>query len=231
MTRSVGTGARLRSRPQLSDEVADHVRELIMSGRVRPGEFLRLDQLAAELGVSVTPVREALAALRGEDMVDLEPSRGYVVVPLSRKDIEDVFRLQADLAGEHAVRAADRMSRDLLNQLTGIQRELSKALRAVDTPEVERLEFEFHRTINHTADSRKLSWFLRSATRYLPQHFYSSDPGWRTSVRRDHNAILKALREGEHESVRQAMVQHVTEGGRRLITHLENTGMWDADAE
>ena len=226
MARSHRRGS-LRSRSQLSDEVADHVRELIMSGRVRAGEFLRLDKLAAELGVSVTPVREALAALRGEDMVDLEPSRGYVVTPFSRQDIEDVFGVQADLAGELAVRASARMSAEVLDELAEIQSTLNAAVRSVDIPEVERAEFEFHRLINRMAESRKLSWLLKNATRYLPQHFYSGDAGWRRSVRRDHNAILKALRAEEAEAVREPMVQHVTDGGRRLVKHLEKTGVWE----
>lgn len=228
MTRT-GPQRRLSSRSQLSDEVADHVRELIMSGKVRPGEFLRLDQLAADLGVSVTPVREALAGLRGEDMVELEPSRGYVVAPLSRQDVDDVFGLQAELAGELAARAAARTTPEALEEMQRADKALAEALRAVDTAEVERLEYDFHRLINQTADSRKLSWFLRSATRYLPQHFYSREPGWRRSVRRDHSAILKALRAGDAEAARTAMQQHVTEGGRRLRAHLEEIGFWERE--
>ena len=71
-------------REQLSDEVASHLRAGIMSGALRPGTFIRLDETAAELGVSITPVREALRTLRGEGMVQLEPHRGHVVVPLTR---------------------------------------------------------------------------------------------------------------------------------------------------
>lgn len=67
---------RLTQRPQLSEEVADHVRTRIMSGQVRPGDFVRLDETAASLGVSVTPVREALLTLRGEGLVDLVPGAG-----------------------------------------------------------------------------------------------------------------------------------------------------------
>ncbi len=87
---------KIRRRPQLSDDVAAHVRNLIMSGGVRPGDFVRLDETAAELGVSVTPVREALLTLRGEGLVELVPHRGYVVSPLDRSDIDDIFWLQAD---------------------------------------------------------------------------------------------------------------------------------------
>ncbi|WP_438941779.1 GntR family transcriptional regulator, partial [Mycobacterium intracellulare] len=72
-------------RAQLSDEVAGHLRASIMSGTLRPGTFIRLDETAAQLGVSVTPVREALLKLRGEGMVQLEPHRGHVVLPLTRQ--------------------------------------------------------------------------------------------------------------------------------------------------
>lgn len=89
-------------RAQLSDEVAGHLRAAIMSGTLRPGTFIRLDETAAELGVSVTPVREALLKLRGEGMVQLEPHRGHVVLPLTRQDIEDIFWLQATIAKELA---------------------------------------------------------------------------------------------------------------------------------
>ena len=58
-------------RPQLSEEVATYLRQRVMSGQVRPGEYLRLEHVAEELGISVTPVREALVALRGEGFVQL----------------------------------------------------------------------------------------------------------------------------------------------------------------
>ena len=63
-------------RPQLSEEIAAYLREAVMSGQLRPGEFIRLDSVAQQLGTSVTPVREALVLLRGEGMVRLIPRRG-----------------------------------------------------------------------------------------------------------------------------------------------------------
>ena len=79
-TRSAGAVRR----EQLSDEVAARLRGEIMTGALRPDSFIRLDETAARLGVSITPVREALRTLRGEGMVELEPHRGHRVVPLSR---------------------------------------------------------------------------------------------------------------------------------------------------
>ena len=114
----------LRRRPQLSEDVANHVRNLIMSGSVRPGEFVRLDETAADLGVSVTPVREALVALRGEGMVELVPHRGYLVSPLSRQDIEDIFWLQGQIAVKLALRAMDSITADQLAELTELNADL-----------------------------------------------------------------------------------------------------------
>lgn len=217
----------LNSRPQLSEEVAVHIRDLIMEGKVRPGERLRLEELAAQLGVSITPVREALLTLRGEDMVELQPRRGYVVAPLSRQDIEDVFALQANLAGELAARAARRTSEDHLTELNGLQEALREAAAQAWLPELERLEFTFHRLINRVTESRKLARFLHAATRYTPHRFYASDPAWRANMVSDHRALLDALAARDAQAARAAMERHFTDGAQRLIKHLDDVGMWD----
>src|SRR5258707_15545389 len=88
-----------------------------MSGALRPGPFIRLDETAAQLGVSITPVREALRTLRGEGMVRLEPHRGHVVSPLTRGDIEDIFWLQAVIAGQLARSVTERITDDEIDEL------------------------------------------------------------------------------------------------------------------
>lgn len=72
----MGGGDVLPRRPQLSEEIATRIRDMIMSGTLRPGEFIRLDAVAQQLGTSVTPVREALMLLRGEDMRSPGERRG-----------------------------------------------------------------------------------------------------------------------------------------------------------
>jgi DNA-binding GntR family transcriptional regulator len=104
-------------REQLSDEVAARLRADIMTGTLRPGTFIRLDETAAALGVSITPVREALPTLRGEGMVQLEPHRGHVVVPLTRGDIADICWLQATIAKELAATTAERITDAQIEEL------------------------------------------------------------------------------------------------------------------
>src|SRR5277367_4157916 len=136
-------------RAQLSDEVAGHLRAAIMSGRLRPGTFIRLDETAAELGVSVTPVREALLKLRGEGMVRLEPHRGHVVLPLSRQDIEDIFWLQATIVRELAATAAKQITDGEIDDLERIADTMAAAVAAADTEAIAATEFGFHRAFNH----------------------------------------------------------------------------------
>ena len=99
------------ARPQLSEDVARYVRSRIFDGTYAAGEYMRLDQLAAELGISVTPVREALFNLRAEGLLVQQPRRGFMVLPVTGRDIADVSEVQAHIGGELAARAADEHHR------------------------------------------------------------------------------------------------------------------------
>lgn len=220
-------GKTLRRRPQLSDDVAVHVRNLIMSGGVRPGDFIRLDETAAELGVSVTPVREALLTLRGEGLVELVPHRGYVVAPLSREDIHDLFWLQGQIAEELAIRATKAVTPEALEELARINERLRSAVADSDAARIEDLEFKFHRVLNHLANASKLSWFLLSATRYTPAHFYSSDPEWGQSAVESHIRLIAAMAEKKADVVGAENKAHFIDGAHRLVAHLDEIGIWD----
>ncbi|HEY3683656.1 MAG TPA: GntR family transcriptional regulator [Streptosporangiaceae bacterium] len=220
---------RSRRRPQLSDEVSSYVRDLIMSGEVRQGEFLRLEHIADELGVSVTPVREAMLSLRGEGFVNLEARRGFTVAPLSRQDVEDLFRVQADVAAELTARASERSSAEVVEKLADLQERLEKAAKRKAADEVEELNFAFHRTINLTADSAKLAWILGTVVRYAPRRFFATIHGWQDASVGEHHTIIEALRESDAEKARATMHQHITHAGELLVTHLAGRGMWDDD--
>lgn len=213
-------------RPQLSDEVAADLRSQIMSGQIRPGDRVRLEEVGERLGVSITPVREALMTLRGEGMVELEPRRGFVVAPLSAQDIVDVFTLQGDIAGELAARVATRITPAQLADLSTVDAALQRASRGRRLEEIERLEFEFHRLVNRLAEARKLSWFLQTATRYTPARFLSSNAGWRSKMRTDHAGLLAAFAAEDAEAARVAMRRHFTDGAERLVKHLDRLGLW-----
>lgn len=213
-------------RAQLSDEVAGHLRTAIMSGALRPGTFIRLDETAAKLGVSVTPVREALLKLRGEGMVQLEPHRGHVVLPLTRQDIDDIFWLQATIAKELAATAAQHITDAEIDDLERITEALAAAVAAADTEAIAATEFGFHRAFNQATGRIKLAWFLLHVARYMPLMVYAADPEWGAAAVDNHRELIAALRRRDTAAVVEHTHWQFTDGARRLTETLDHSGIW-----
>ncbi|WP_072802857.1 GntR family transcriptional regulator [Rhodococcoides yunnanense] len=216
----------LRRRPQLSEEVAGHIRRQIMSGALRPGSFVRMDETAAELGVSATPVREALVSLRGEGLVEQVPHRGYRVGELDRGDIDDIFWLQGTIASKLARRAARIITSTQIEHLAGLNSCLRDAVVRADPEAIESCEFEFHRFINKIAGGTKLAWFLFGAIRYTPARLYASDPTWGEESVRSHDVLIAAFGRRDLDAVGEQMRRQFVDGAERLIAHLERVGLW-----
>ncbi|MAU84277.1 GntR family transcriptional regulator [Gordonia sp. Z-3] len=221
------TSPRLRRRPQLSEEVAAHLREQIMTATLRPGDYVRMDETAERLGVSVTPVREALLTLRGEGMVNLAPHRGYIVAELSRTDVEDLFWLQGEIAVKLALRTADAITPEQIADLEWHNQQLRSALTSGDGSQVASAEFDFHRVHNLIASGGKLAWFLLSATRYTPAQLYATDPEWGEVAVDSHAKLIEAYRSGDRTQVVEQTRRQFVDGAARLTRHLEATGIWD----
>jgi DNA-binding GntR family transcriptional regulator len=214
-------------RAQLSDEVAGRLRAAIMSGTLRPGTFIRLDETAAELGVSVTPVREALLKLRGEGMVQLEPHRGHVVLPLTRQDIQDIFWLQATIAKELAAAATDHITDGEIDELDRINNALEAAVGSSEADTIAGIEFAFHRAFNQASGRTKLAWFLLNAARYMPVLVYAADPEWGVAVVDNHRQLIAALRRRDAPAVIEQTVWQFTDAAQRLTGMLDRTGIFD----
>ncbi len=221
--------SRDRGRTQLPEEVASYVRELIISGAVRPGEFLRLEPIAEAVGVSNTPVREGLLALRSEGFVRLVPRRGFIVAPFTQQDIRDLFWAQAQLAGELAARAAKRITPDQIARLEQNLAQYQKAADRDDKQAIADLGHYFHREVNLAADSTRLALLLGSVVRQLPNRFYATIEGQVEHTVADHPVVLEVLRKGDARKARSVMQQHILEGADRLIDTLEQRGLWTPD--
>ena len=219
------------ARPQLSEDVARYVRRRIFDGTYSAGEYVRLDQLAAELGISVTPVREALFELRAEGLLAQLPRRGFVVLPVTGRDLADVANLQAHVGGELAARAADNIDDDQLRELKDIQAELEEAYAGNDIERTVRLNHDFHRAINMAADSPKLAQMMSQITRYAPESVFPVIAGWPAQSIKDHRRVLSALAKHDGELARKAMSDHLAAGAAPLIDHLVEHGVVDSDDE
>ncbi|BBZ07042.1 GntR family transcriptional regulator [Mycolicibacterium doricum] len=213
------------ARPQLSEDVARFVRRRIFDGTYPAGGYIGLEQLASELGISVTPVREALFELRAEGLLAQQPRRGFVVLPVTGRDIADVSNVQAYVGGELAARAAQNISDDQVRALSAIQDALEDAYRRDDGEAAVRLNHEFHRAINVAADSPKLAQMMSLITRYAPESVFPTIESWPAESMRHHRQLLTALAEHDDALARTAMSEHLASGAGPLIEHLKTRGV------
>jgi DNA-binding GntR family transcriptional regulator len=209
---------------RLSDMAAVHVRELIVSGRLRAGEFIRPETVAEDLGISATPAREGLLQLQTEGFLTVEPRRGFTVTALSSEDVRDIYDAQALLGGELTARAARVIGPDVVDELERIQADLEKAAADRDFEGVERLNHRFHETIYRLAGSRKIRWLIKNTLAYAPRKFFAAVEGWPEASAQDHRAIIEHLRVNDVDQARDAMAHHIRKAGMLLAEHLAAQG-------
>jgi DNA-binding GntR family transcriptional regulator len=212
------------ARTQLAEDVARIVRKRVFDGTYAAGTYVRLDQLAADLGISVTPVREALFELKAEGLLAQQPHRGFVVLPVTGRDLTDVSDVQAYIGGELAARAAANISDEQLRELQQIQSDLEEAY-ADDDERAVRLNHEFHRAINVASDSPKLAQLMSQITRYAPEAVFPIIAGWPEKSNKHHRRLLDALEKRDENLARTAMSEHLAAGAKPLIDHLTERGV------
>ena len=159
-------------------------------------------------------------------MVQLEPHRGHVVLPLSRADIEDIFWLQATIAKELAATAAERITDAEIDELERLNDNLASAVGDRDPDQVASAEFAFHRAFNHAPGRIKLAWFLLHVARYLPPLIYAGDPQWGAAAVANHRELIAALRRRDVGAVVRLTSSQFTDGAQRLTARLDEIGLW-----
>jgi DNA-binding GntR family transcriptional regulator len=218
-------------RSHLRDLAAQEIRRLIISGEAPADTRLRLHELADHVGMSITPVREALLVLAQEGWVVQEPHRGFSVARVRRQDIADLMDLHVYLYAQMARRAAGRITPEILAELRGIDAEM-RATSPSDARTIEEYNHRLHAEVNAVADAPRLSWFAHSSL-VLPGGFgWAAVPGWLEQTLEGHDALLDALEAGDEEAAATAMRTHHQRAAELLERHLQTTGLFaHEDAE
>jgi DNA-binding GntR family transcriptional regulator len=199
------------------------IREAIIDGRLPPGQRLKEEELARELGISRTPVREALLILQTEGLVDAEPNRGAVVRSHDAGDLEDLYQLRALLEGYAARRAAANVTEATIADLSA-SCERFEALIDGDVQELVKENLFFHSTILDTARSRRVAEQIRKVIElplvYRSYIWYSVDQ--RRISAHYHRQITKALESRDGERAELVMKEHVFEARDVLVSHVRD---------
>lgn len=215
----------------LSEAVATYLREQIISGELKRGEFVRIEAIGKALKVSTTPVREGLLLLQNESFVRLIPRRGFMVNSFSKDDIYDVFWAQAMVGAELAARAATKISDEDMTRLEEFQAAHVKANAEGDELVSSRAGYQFHRTINLAAQSPRLALMMGSLARQVPSHFVATITGRQEETTEYHQIIIGAIRVRDPEAVRSLMYRHFVSSAEHVIATLEARGIWGKPSE
>ena len=213
---------RQRRLPTLVDGIADHVRDLVLTGQLRPGAKIDQEAIAGALGVSRSPVREALVMLGKEGLLQVTPRRGVFVAPLTPTDIVDHYEMFGVVSGWVAAGAARALSADDLSRLRAIHARFLTEGEA----DLSQLNHDFHRVINATAP-RRARWLLGLLARSIPAQYYELVDGWHSEASEHHGEILHALIDRDAERAREIMEQHLRASGEAAVTFLRGRGFWD----
>ena len=206
-----------------SDQVCELVRTQILFGELRPGQAVSQRTLAANLGVSQTPVREALLRLRHEGLVELAPVAGYVVRRWTPKDIRDRFGLRRAIEGMAIERAAEVITPAVVRRLYAICDEGERLLHAGRTRESFQTDRQFHTVLVSASGSREIT---RAARILGHLNFFLFYPKplpveTRLDVFRGHRRIVAALAEGSAAEAAAALDEHLATGEERLAAWCE----------
>jgi len=201
---------------------------LILTGEYGPEERLIEEQLAERLGVSRTPVRQALTMLEAEGLVEIAPNRGATVCSFSVEDVWDIYDLRAVLEGHATRRAAGRIERGELERLRALTGEMEGLAGRFDDHEEEirtlvTLNQEFHGTIVEASRNRRLQRLI-NRTVEIPlmfKAFFWYTPRERAISNHYHRQILEALEKGNADRAEITMREHVYEGRDFVIGALK----------
>lgn len=190
-------------------EVAKVLRQRILKGDLREGEFIRQEAIAAELGVSRIPVREALTQLEAEGIVIREKYRGALVPKLSLEEIRELYALRRLLEPHLLKHALERISG---NTLEKARRFVEKSVASEDIDEWADLNWAFHRCLYEEAGQpvtlQILEQLLQRADRYLKLQRILSRELLRQSDDQ-HSAILDLIESGKHAEAISALESHI----------------------
>ncbi|MCF2554303.1 GntR family transcriptional regulator [Faecalicatena contorta] len=195
----------------LRDVVFNTLRQAILRGELKPGERLMEIQLANKLGVSRTPIREAIRKLELEGLVLMIPRKGAEVAEISEKSLRDVLEVRKALE-ELAVRlACDKITEEEIKELEKCAVDFKKILKSNDITEVAEADVRFHDIIYMATDNQKLITLLSNLREHMYRYRveYLKDQTAHKQLLREHEEIVKHIRERNKEEAVQIVCCHI----------------------
>lgn len=207
----------------LRDVVFNTLREAILKGDLKPGERLMELQLASKLGVSRTPIREAIRMLEQEGLAVTTPRKGAEVAKMTLKDMEDVLEIR-DALDELAVRiACQKISDEQLKQLEDMKELFEKSTQTGNVKKIADADVTFHDVIYEATGNPKLVTLLNNLREQVYRYRveYIKDPKNYPTLIAEHEAILESLKNRDVKNAVEAMHVHVANQAEAVKTVIQ----------
>ena len=195
----------------LRDVVFNTLREAILKGELKPGERLMELQLASKLGVSRTPIREAIRMLEQEGLAVTIPRRGAEVARMTEKDMEDVLQIRAALDELAVQLATEQITDEQFDALEQARQNFENSLKSDDVKEIAQADVAFHDAIYNATGNAKLVSMLNNLREQIYRYRveYIKNPDNYPVLIAEHNAIAEGLKNRDKEAATLAMHKHV----------------------
>lgn len=203
----------------LRDLVFTTLRQAILKGELLPGERLMEIQLAEKMGVSRTPIREAIRKLEREGLVIMVPRKGAEVAGISEKMLRDVLEVRMTLEKLALRLAFKRQGTDLIEKLEAAEQAFQDAIEGEKLIDMAEADEHFHFLIYEAADNDKLRELLNSLKENMYRYRleYLKDENYRRSLIEEHNAIIEAFRANDLEKGLEVTDTHIANQERAVI--------------
>jgi DNA-binding GntR family transcriptional regulator len=206
----------------VKETLVETLRDEIVQGDHAPGQYLRLEEIAARFDVSTMPVREALRDLEAEGLVTSFPHRGAMVTRLSPDELEDIYDIRVVLEEMATRLAVPFLTEATLAELTSLVEQMDNHLSDVAT--LVRLNHQFHLTLYEASGRRHLCEINRNL-RYRSQHYLhvfivEAKSENIPPTQREHRAILEACKRGDAELAATLMREHVALVGHAIVDYV-----------
>jgi DNA-binding GntR family transcriptional regulator len=208
----------------LKEEIYDSLHRQIIAGKYAPGDWLRQEEIASQMGVSMTPVREALDLLVAKGIAERVPYRGVRVREMSEKDVVEAYGMRLFLEAMIAKEAALNVTPEQINNLETIMAEMDRHVELSEMPQERQLSREFHASIADASGNNLLiqlyaivsnafpDWLLYEALYRKPELVSGSV----AQTHDEHAAILEAFKKHDPDLAVKVSLEHVLESGRWL---------------
>ena len=196
----------------LRDVVFNTLREAILRGDLVPGERLMELQLASKLGVSRTPIREAIRMLEQEGLAITIPRKGAIVAGMTEKDMQDVLEIREALEELSVQVACDKITEEEIAELQKNMKNFEHSLKRGDLKKMAQADVEFHDVIYRATDNPKLISMLNNLREQMYRYRveYLKNPQNHEQLLKEHEAIYKGIVEKDKDAVTEMIRKHIS---------------------